>query len=83
MAYTIILHVANSAPVKLEVDELPDPMAVSIIGKNPRERNDKDFEWLDEGVETVIFPWWRINYVQVLPGDEVQEDFPMPWKESR
>ena len=79
--YTIILHVSNSAPVKLEVEDLPDPNAVSILGKNPRERNDKDFEWVDEGVETVIFPWWRINYVQVLPNEDEEQEFEMPWRE--
>jgi len=79
--YTIILHVANSAPVKLEVEELPDPMATSILGRNPRERNDKEFEWVDEGVTTVIFPWWRINYIQVLPSDDDEQDFPMFFRE--
>lgn len=83
MAYKIILHVSNSSPVVVDVEELPDPMATSIIGKNPRERNDKEFPWVDEGVETVIFPWWRINYVQVLPGDEEQEEFPTHFRESK
>ena len=77
--YTIIVHVANSAPVKLEVEELPDPRDTSIIGRNPRERNDKEFEWVDEGVTTVIFPWWRINYVQILPSEDEILDFPLPW----
>lgn len=79
--YTIILHVANSAPVKVEVEELPDPTHTSILGKNPRERNDKEFDWLDEGVESVIFPWWRINYVQILPNDDEVADFPMPFRD--
>jgi hypothetical protein len=79
--YTIILHVANSAPVKLEVEELPDPMATSILGRNPRERNDKEFEWVDEGVTTVIFPWWRVNYIQVLPSDDEEQEFPMFFRE--
>ncbi len=79
--YTIIIHVANSAPVKVEVDELPDPQDTSVIGRNPRERNDKEFDWVDEGVTTVIFPWWRINYIQVLPSDDDVEDFPMPFRD--
>lgn len=79
--YTLILHVANSAPVKVEVEELPNPSDVSILGRNPRERNDKEFPWVDEGVTTVIFPWWRINYVQVLPNEEEVQDFPMFFRE--
>jgi hypothetical protein len=80
--YTIILHVANSAPVKLEVDELPNPTDVSVMGRNPRERNDKEFPWVDEGVTTVIFPWWRINYIQILPSEDEILDFPMFFRES-
>ncbi len=79
--YTIILHVANSAPVKVEVDELPSPTDTCILGRNPRERNDKEFDWLDEGVESVIFPWWRINYVQILPNDDEVADFPLPFRD--
>ncbi|NWF68791.1 MAG: hypothetical protein HXY40_06885 [Chloroflexi bacterium] len=77
MAITILIHVINQEPVKGEVDELPKPTDTSIICKNPRERNDKEFAWVDEGVTTVIFPWWRINYVQVLPSAEEEQEFPM------
>lgn len=79
---TIIVHISNAAPVKIDVEELPDPMATSIMGKNPRERSDKEIDWLDEGVDTVIFPWWRINYVQVLPSDEEETEFPLPYRED-
>ena len=72
--YTLILHVANAEPVKVDVDELPSPTDQVIIGRNPRERSDKEFAWVDEGVTTVIFPWWRINYVQVLPAEEEKEE---------
>jgi hypothetical protein len=78
--HTIILHIANSEPVKVDVDELPDPRDVCVYGKNPRERNDKEFSWVDEGVITVIFPWWRINYVQVLPEVGEELEFPLPYR---
>jgi hypothetical protein len=80
MAYTILVHVANSEPVKLDVEELPAPGDVSIMGRNPRDRADKDVSWLDEGVTTVIFPWWRVNYIQVLPSLEDEEEFPLPFR---
>jgi hypothetical protein len=74
---SIILHIANSEPVKVDVDELPKPTDNCIYGKNPRERNDKELAWVDEGVTTVIFPWWRINYIQVLPSQEEEQEFPL------
>jgi hypothetical protein len=80
MAYSILLHVANSEPVKVDVDELPMPTDNCIVGKNPRDRADKEVTWLDEGVSTVIFPWWRINYIQVLPSGEEDMEFPLPFR---
>ncbi len=77
---TLLLHIANQEPVKVEVDELPKPTDVVIIGKNPRERNDKEFPWVEDGVTTVIFPWWRINYVQVLPSQDEDLEFPLPFR---
>ena len=78
--YTILVHIANADPIKVDVDELPDPKDSVIIGKNPRERSDKELSIIDEGVTTVIFPWWRINYVQVLPNPDDEIDIIMPFR---
>jgi hypothetical protein len=78
---TLLLHVANSEPIKVDVDEMPKPSDNAIIGKNPRERSDKELTILDEGVNTVIFPWWRINYVQVLPGADDEIEFELPYRD--
>ncbi|MCU0497250.1 MAG: hypothetical protein MUF87_07865 [Anaerolineae bacterium] len=82
MAVTLLLHVSNSEPIKVDVDEMPKPTDIVIIGKNPRERSDKEVSFLDEGVTTVIFPWWRINYVQVLPSGDDEMEFPLPFRED-
>lgn len=81
--YTLLLHIANSEPIKVDVDELPGPGDRVIFGKNPRERNDKDLTWVEEGVTTVIFPWWRINFVQILPGEEEEMDIILPFRDDR
>lgn len=73
---TILVHIANAEPVKLDVDELPDPTHQVVMGKNPRDRSDREVTWVDEGVTTVILPWWRINYIQILPTEEDKQEFP-------
>lgn len=78
---SILVHLANAEPVKIDVEELPAEDSTCIIGVNPRERNDKELIWLDEGVNQVIFPWWRINYIQVLPTDDDQQEFPLFFRE--
>ena len=79
--YSILVHISNSDPVKLDVEELPKTTDTCIIGRNPRERSDKEFTWVDEGVTMVIFPWWRVNYVQILPSGEDEPEYPLPFRE--
>lgn len=77
---TLLLHVSNGEPVKLDVEELPKPSDLVVIGTNPRDRKDREVNWIEEGVTTIIFPWSRINYIEILPDKESETDFPMPFR---
>jgi hypothetical protein len=77
---TLLLHIANQEPVKIDVEEMPNPSDVMILGRNPRDRKDKEVNWLDEGVTTVMVPWSRINMIQVLPSADAEAEFPMPFR---
>ncbi|MGJ3240430.1 MAG: hypothetical protein ACFE0Q_17105 [Anaerolineae bacterium] len=79
--FTIILHISNAEPVKLDVEELPKPTDTCIVGKNPRLRSDKEVEWLDEGVQTIVLPMHRLNYIQVLPTGEESLEFPLTYRD--
>ena len=68
---TIIVHIANEDAIVCEVEDLPEPNAISLIINNPRKRDGMDVHYVDEDVTTLIIPWHRINFIQVLPaGDE-------------
>lgn len=77
---TLLLHIANAEPVKLDVEDLPHPSDLMILGRNPRDRKDREVDWLDEGVTTVMIPWSRINLIQVMPDPNAQSDVLMPWR---
>jgi hypothetical protein len=77
---TLLVHISNSDPVKLDVEELPNLTELAVMGSNPRDRKDKEVPWLDEGVTTIIIPWSRINYIQILPDTEAKEEFPLPFR---
>ncbi|MDX2077454.1 MAG: hypothetical protein SFZ02_13575 [bacterium] len=79
---SLLLHVANSEPIKVDVDEMPSPNDTMILGKNPRERSDKELNIFDEGVTVVIFPLWRINYIQILPSPDDEIEFPLPFRQD-
>jgi hypothetical protein len=73
MAHTIILHIAGDVPVAGEVDELPKPTDTVIVLSNPRSRDGKDLHYLRPNVVKVIWPIDKINFIEVLPGEEEEE----------
>ncbi|MCE1254385.1 MAG: hypothetical protein LWX83_12665 [Anaerolineae bacterium] len=69
----IILHIQNEDPVLGELDEMPGAMDVVITVKNPHRRDGKDIPYLDASVTTVVWPMSRVNFIEVLPGQEEEE----------
>jgi len=70
---SIIVHIHNEDPVLCEVDELPAPTDQIITVRNPRKRDGKDLTYVDARVTTVIWPISRINFIEVLPGEEEEQ----------
>lgn len=77
---TLQIHIANAEPIKVDVEELPQMSDIAILGSNPRDRQERELSWVDDGVSTIIIPWSRINFIQVLPDQEADEEFPLPFR---
>jgi hypothetical protein len=73
MAYTVLLHIANEDPVVGEVEELPGPTDVTITVQNPRRRDGKDLNYLQAEVTSVVWPWNRIIFLEILPSGAEEE----------
>jgi hypothetical protein len=73
MVYRIQVHVAGDDPVVLEVEDLPNPSDQFVMGMNPQRRDGKEVSYILREVNQVIFPWWRINFVQILPSEEAED----------
>lgn len=72
---SIILHISNEDPIVCEVDALPESLSQFIIVHNPRKRDGKDIHYLDEDVTSMLVPFHRVNFIQLLPSGEVEEVF--------
>jgi hypothetical protein len=81
MAYTVLLHVANSEPILAEIDDLPKGPDSTVLARNPRTRDNKEIRGLDEGVTQVVYPMWRINYIQVLPAEDGGSEIELPFRD--
>jgi hypothetical protein len=77
---TLLVHIHNAEPIKVDVEELPSPTDQVLIGKNPRDKTDKEVNWIEEGVTTVIFPWWRVTLLELLPTEADAAEFPLPFR---
>ena len=73
MSYRLQIHVTGEDPVVVDVDELPSAHSQFVIGTNPQRRDGKQVSYLLHEVNQVIYPWWRINFIQILP-DETADD---------
>jgi hypothetical protein len=70
----------NREAFKVDVDEAPRPTDQVLVGKNPRERSDKPITWIEDEVTTLVFPWSKITFVEVLPNPSDEAEFPLPFR---
>ena len=70
MPHTIILHIANESPIIGEIEELPKPDDFSIKVHNPRQKDGKDLHYLEHNVVEVIWPLFRVSFIEILAGEE-------------
>ncbi|MFZ5917685.1 MAG: hypothetical protein ACOYZ7_12170 [Chloroflexota bacterium] len=74
MAHTVIVHMANADPFVAEVQELPEPQDNFLNCTNPRLRDGKPLHYVDEDAMTLIIPWHRISFVEVMPSEAEREE---------
>lgn len=70
MAYSIVLHIQGEEPVVAEMEELPGPGDLTITVNNPRRMDGKELHYLADNVITVVYPMFRMNFIEVLPTKE-------------
>lgn len=70
---SVIVHINNEDAVLCEMEDLPEATATYMVLHNPRLRDGKDLHYLDEEVTSMMLPWHRINFVQIVPSAETEE----------
>lgn len=70
---TLLVHLMNEDPVLGEADELPAVSDMIVVLRNPRRRDGKDLPNLEASVTAVIYPMFRITYIEVIPTGEEEQ----------
>ena len=73
MPINLVIHIAGEEPIVGEVDEIPNPVDLTLKVTNPRKMDGKELHYLTENVTVVIFPISRINFIEILPSREEEE----------
>ncbi|MFO7168524.1 MAG: hypothetical protein DIU80_010935 [Chloroflexota bacterium] len=73
MAKTVILHIAGEDPVLADLEQEPEPHHTFVRVTNMRKRDGKDVPYLTPGVQSVIFPWHRITFLEIMPSAEERD----------
>ena len=74
MAKTVILHILNEDPILADMDELPDPGATYFSCNNLRKRDGKPVTYITPGAKTILFPWSRLNFIEVMTTEEERRE---------
>ncbi|HTX79370.1 MAG TPA: hypothetical protein VMC62_06855 [Longilinea sp.] len=70
---SVLIHIQNEDAILGEIDALPGTNDTAVVVKNPRKKDGKDLTFLDANVSTVVWPLHRINFIEVLSGEEEEE----------
>ncbi|MCX7624339.1 MAG: hypothetical protein RMK01_02890 [Thermomicrobium sp.] len=62
----VVVHVLNEDPFVAELEGLPDPRDQYVVLRNPRRRDGKRLSTLTDGVTTILFPWHRVTFIELL-----------------
>ncbi|MFL5807140.1 MAG: hypothetical protein ACJ8CR_36100 [Roseiflexaceae bacterium] len=70
MAKTVVLHLAGEDPILADLDQDPQPSDNYIKVSNLRKRDGKDVTYLTAGVQSVLYPWHRVTFLEIMVSEE-------------
>ena len=73
MSYTLLIHVIGESALMCEAEQLPNPSDSTITVTNLRQRDGKEVSMIDSNATSFIFPWSRINFIEILGSEEEEE----------
>lgn len=71
--HSILIHITNEEPILAEVEELPSTTDQAVYCINPRRRDGKELHYVESEVQSIILPWHRINFIEIMPSGEEEE----------
>jgi hypothetical protein len=67
---SIVAHCTNEDPFLAEVTELPKANDNCVEFFNPRYRDGKPLRYASPGMSSIIYPFHRVSFIEVLANEE-------------
>ena len=70
----VIVHLSNEDPFVADIEDLPSRDVTNIAFFNPRTRDGKPLRYVTHGMSSMIFPWHRISFIEVMASEEERRE---------
>ena len=82
MAIRALVHIHNEETIACEIDEMPKPADVFVTVRNPRKKDGKPLQFVDDGATSFIYPFARIAFIELFDEVERRENVVGLFRES-
>jgi hypothetical protein len=82
MAIRAYVHIHNEETIACEIDEMPKPSDVFITLRNPRKKDGKALQFVDDAATSFIYPFTRIAFIELFEEVERRENVVGLFRES-
>jgi hypothetical protein len=66
MAIRAIIHIPGEESILCDMEAMPKPSDTFIIVYNPRRKDGKPLQLIDESVTCLVYPFTRISYIELF-----------------
>lgn len=70
----VIVHLISDDPFVADMEDLPQAGDSFASFFNPRTRDGKPLRYVTHGMSSVIFPWHRISFIEVMASEEERRE---------
>ena len=70
---TLLIHITNEEPILADAETLPSPSDQAVVCLHPRRRDGREVHYVLPEVQTIIIPWHRISFIEVMPSGQEEE----------
>jgi hypothetical protein len=68
--FRAVIHPLNDQPVMVDIEAMPSPTDVALVGQNLRTIDGKRPKFIDRKDSTFVFPYASIRFVEIYSGVE-------------